>query len=164
MASFLPSNTLYATLNESFTLPEKIELWQKVIITREVDTAKILNGKTNGTYSTVPNLSGEQWPGSSNQNNVRTLRKMIHISALPNTTTTNYAHGITTTTTGFFVSKIYGAASDAANHLYIPLPYPSATGASIIEISMNATNIVVTTGSNRSAFAAYIIIEYGIVV
>lgn len=163
MATYLPSGTLSPQLTQNFTLPEKPETWQKILITREVHTANILNGKTNGSYSTMANLSGEQWPGPNNQALTQTMRKLVYISALPNNTTGSYAHGITTTTTGFFVSKLYGAASDSTDNLYIPLPYPSATSASIIELYMSATNVVVKTGSDRSSYSGYVVIEYGVV-
>lgn len=89
-----------------------------------------------------------------------TYRMVVDFGALPNTSTKTVAHNIDFTTE-FSVTRIYGAATDPVNLVYIPLPYSSPTLANNIELFINGTNVTVTTGSNRSAFTrCTIVIEY----
>lgn len=87
-------------------------------------------------------------------------RKVINFGALPNTGTTSIAHGITVTPTTTF-TRFYGASSDTAGNNYIPIPYASPVLANNIELNADATNVNITTGSNRTAFTVtYIVVEY----
>lgn len=89
-----------------------------------------------------------------------TYRMVVDFGALPNTSTKTVAHNIDFTTE-FSVTRIYGAATDPVNLVYIPLPYSSPTLANNIELFVDGTNVTVTTGSNRSAFTrCTIVIEY----
>jgi hypothetical protein len=88
------------------------------------------------------------------------FRKVINFGALPNTATKSVAHGIAFGDT-FTTTRIYGSSSDTTGHTYIPLPYASPTDANEIELNVDATNVNVTTGSNRTNFTVtYIILEY----
>lgn len=79
---------------------------------------------------------------------------------LPNTTTQSVAHNLELNNAYSF-TRIYGAATDPLNLQYIPLPYASPTAANNIELSVDGTNVNITTGSNRSNFTTtYIILEY----
>ncbi len=88
------------------------------------------------------------------------LRKVINFGTLPNTGTTTVAHGITCTAATSF-TRIYGCSSDPVGFNYIPLPYASPTLANNIELRVDATNVTIITGSNRTAFTiTYIVLEY----
>lgn len=85
------------------------------------------------------------------------FRKVIDFGALPNTGVKTVAHNIAPTSSYSF-TRIYGTASDQTGLNYIPLPY---AGANPIELSVDATNVIVTTTSNRTNFnVTYIVLEY----
>lgn len=88
------------------------------------------------------------------------FRKVINFGALPNAGAKSVAHGITCTAATSF-TRIYGCATDPVALAYIPLPYASPVLANNISIDVNATNVTITTGSNRTAFTiCYVILEY----
>ncbi len=88
------------------------------------------------------------------------FRKVINFGALPNTATKSVAHGISITTT-FTFTRIYATASDTTGLTYIPIPYASPTDASNIELSVDVTNVNITTGSNRTNYnVTYVVLEY----
>lgn len=87
-------------------------------------------------------------------------RTVINFGALPNAGTTSVAHGITCTSSTTF-TRIYAAASDTTGFNYIPIPYASPTLVNNVELSVDATNVTITTGANRSNFnVCYVILEY----
>lgn len=87
-------------------------------------------------------------------------RKVINFGALPSSTTKNVAHGLSINNTYSF-TRIYGAASNQAGSSYLPLPFASPTAASNISLSVDGTNVIIITGSNRSAYTkTYIVLEY----
>jgi hypothetical protein len=84
----------------------------------------------------------------------------VNFGALPNTATKSVAHGITITTATTF-TRIYATASDTSGSTYIPIPFSSPTLVSNIQITVDATNVNITTGSNRSNFnICYVVLEY----
>lgn len=93
-------------------------------------------------------------------NNRNTYRMVVDFGALPNTTTKSVAHGIAFDP-NFTLTRMYGASTDPVNLLYLPLPYASPTSANAIEMYADATNVVIITGSNRSAFTrTTVVLEY----
>ena len=88
-------------------------------------------------------------------------RQVVNFGVLPNTGTTSIAHNITVTPTTTF-TRIYATASDPSGNNYVPIPYASCTAvADNIELAVTATNVVITTGSNRSNFTiTYVVLEY----
>lgn len=88
------------------------------------------------------------------------FRKVINFGQLPNTGTTVVAHGLAPTN-AFTFTRIYGAASDTTGLNYIPLPYASPTPANNIELRVDNTNVIITTGSNRTNFnVTYVVLEF----
>ncbi len=118
------------------------------------DTMEFLNSQV---YFPNPTLNS----GTSTTPTYRSVfRKVVNFGALPNAGAKSVAHGITCTQATSF-TRIYGAASDPVNFLYIPLPYASPVLANNISIDVDATNVTITTGSNRTAFTiCYVILEY----
>lgn len=87
-------------------------------------------------------------------------RKVIDFGALPNAGVKTVAHGITFDASSS-LTHLYASATDPVNLLYIPIPYASPTLANNIEISLDSTNVIITTGTNRSAFTiCYVVIEW----
>ena len=127
-----------------------------------------LNLKDSGYYDTQEFVTGSQlFPNpslissSSTTPSFRNIyRTIVNFGALPNAGSKSVAHGIAITS-GFSFVKIYGAASDQTALNFIPLPYASPTLINNIQIDVDATNVTITTGSNRTNFTiSYIILEY----
>lgn len=127
-----------------------------------------LNTRDAAYYNTDEFVNGQVFfpnPALSSQTTTmptfrQVLRLVVNFGALPNTGTKTVAHNIPINSQYTF-TRIYGAASDTTGLNYIPLPYASPVLANNIELSVDATNVIVTTGSNRSNFnVTYIILEY----
>lgn len=87
-------------------------------------------------------------------------RLIVNFGALPNTATKSVAHGIPITS-GYTFTRIYATASDTTGLTYIPIPYASPTDANEVELNVDATNVNITTGSNRTNYnVCYVILEY----
>lgn len=128
--------------------------------------ANAVNSKDNGSYYTSEFVNGQLFfplaatAGYTETKPRNVLRKVIDFGALPNTGTTNVAHGITTDGNTIF-TRIYGCATDPTAQIYLPLPYSSPTLVNNIELSVTNTNAVITTGANYAAYTTtYVIIEY----
>lgn len=131
--------------------------------------ALTLNIKDTGQYPTSEFVTGKQFfPNPANNSSTaanpalrQVLRKVInYTTALPSTGTATIPHGITCTTATTFTS-IKATASDKSGFNYIPIPYASPTLANNIELKLDATNVYIITGSNRSNFTqTYIELEY----
>ena len=140
-----------------------VRLYQNV---NNISTA--VNLKDSGYYDTQEFVNSQLYfpnPGNNSAMGKTAVyrqvnRLVINFGALPNTGTKSVAHGLTPNSSWTF-TRIYGCASDTTGFNYIPLPYASPTLANNIELSVNATNVTVTTGSNRSNFnITYIVLEY----
>ena len=118
------------------------------------DTTQFVNGQL---FFPDPSLSSSSATSPSFR---QVTRLVVNFGALPNTATKSVAHNIPITAQYTF-TRIYGAASDATGKTYIPLPYASPVLVNNIELSVTATNVVITTGSNRSNYnVCYVILEY----
>ena len=131
--------------------------------------ALVLNVKDTGLYQTTELVNGQLYFSNPAYNSTtaatptlrQVYRKVInYTSALPNTGTVTIAHGITCTANTTF-TRIYGCASDKTGRNYIQLPYASPTLANNIELKVDATNVTIITGNNRTNFTqTYIVLEY----
>lgn len=122
----------------------------------------LIEFNTNKVFFPNPALTSIT-PQTPTDRNV--FRKVINFGALPNTGTKAVNHDIPFNTPAgastYSLTQLYGAASDQIGLNYIPLPYASPTAAQAIELRATGTQVIVTTGSNRSAFTTcYIVIEY----
>jgi len=123
-----------------------------------------LNIKDSAYYDQSEFVNGQSfWPSAavpSSQtdavNRRQAFRKVINFGALPNTATKNVAHNIDITT-GFTFTRIYGCASDTTNRNYTPIPNANSD----IRITVNATNVVITTSANYATYdTTYVVLEY----
>lgn len=97
--------------------------------------------------------------GGTTQQFRTVLRKVIDFGALPNTGTKSVAHGITFDY-NFTLIQLWASSTDPVAFVAIPIPFASATGGHV-EINMNATNINITTTSNRTSFTrTFVVVEY----
>ncbi len=87
-------------------------------------------------------------------------RTVINFGALPAAGTKSVPHNINCTTSTSFV-RIYATATDPVGLNYIPIPYASSVLANNIELSVDATNVNIAVGVDRSAFTiCYVVLEY----
>jgi hypothetical protein len=136
------------------------------LMQRTNQIALALNLKDSALYYTQEFVNGQTFypPIASPQTAPprQVFRKVINFGALPNTATKTVAHGINVTTL-FSFTRIYGCASDTTTSNFIPLPFINVSGAITgnIELSVDGTNVYVTTAANSSNFdTTYIILEY----
>jgi hypothetical protein len=127
-----------------------------------------INVQDTGMYNTDQFVNGQLYfpnPNSSSANTNATQfrqvsRKVINFGALPNATTKSVPHGIICNASTTF-TRIYGCSSDTTGFNYIPLPYASPVLVNNIELKVDATNVTVITGINRTNFnITYIILEF----
>lgn len=86
-------------------------------------------------------------------------RIVVNFGALPNAATKSVAHNIGDINSQFTFTRIYGAASNTTGLNYIPIPTSQALGE--IYITVDATNVNITTAYDASAFnMCYVILEY----
>lgn len=130
------------------------------------DMALAINLKDTGVYDVEEHVNGQGFfPVDPNIQDSETYRgvyrKVVYYpTALPNAGTVNIPHDITLNVACTF-TRIYGVANDIASGSYLPLPYASPTAANNIELSVNGTNVTITTGSDRTAYTQnYIILEF----
>lgn len=131
--------------------------------------AVLLNLKDTGYYPLSEFVNGQSFfpnpalsaTGTSQVATYRQVyRLVINFGSLPNTGSTSVAHGLTPTTKWSF-TRIYATASDTTSFNYIPIPYASSVLADNISISVDATNVTITTGSDRTNFdTCYVVLEY----
>ena len=155
-----------------YTILDRQVLMQK--ISRPDCVSLMLNVKDSGYYAQEEIVNGQLfYPDYSRVDSAssapstyrQVFRKVINTGTLPNTGTTNTAHGITLLplagNTTFVFTRIYGCATDPVNKIFLPLPFASPTDAENIRIHADNTNIVITTGANRTAFTvSHVVVEY----
>lgn len=129
--------------------------------------ANVINAKETGLFDVDIILNGQSWFPNPNYSSTTAavakprsgLRLVINFGALPNTGTKSVAHGIDITA-NTVITHLYGAATNPSTS-FIPIPYASPTSANNIELNMDAMNINITTGSNRSAYTTtFVVINY----
>jgi len=170
MASSYEGN-LNNFLPQTYIIPEDDE--QRDIMLRQYlnNISTATNTKDSGFYTENETITGQQFlptygtDTSSNVNPRSVFRKVIDFGALPNSTTKSVPHGITSVSGAvlgldFSVTKISGASTNPGAE-WVPLPYASPTAANNIELFLNTTDVVITTGSNRTSFTrTYVVVEY----
>jgi hypothetical protein len=130
--------------------------------------ALAMNRKDSGIYFQQEFINGQIFfPDPTLNSNTSTppiprqaFRKVINFGALPNTATKSVPHGLTITS-GYTFTSIYGTANDTAGNSYIPLPFASPVLANNIAVTVDSTNVNVTTGNDRTNYTkCYIILEF----
>jgi|TARA_R100000501_G_C2565811_1_gene74632 hypothetical protein len=156
-------------LSENYIIPEDES--EKDLKLRQYlnNIATATNTKDSGIYDGTETITGQRFlpTFSSDTGSNATYRSVFRIvvdtGALANTGTTSIAHGITTQAS-YSLVKMYGAATDPGASTWtavLPLPYAHPTAANNIALDADATNINITTGSNRSAFTrSFVVLEY----
>lgn len=170
LGAFIETTSVYDITQLASTDVNTPEFKQFIIkLTRNLNkVATLLNIKDTGYYPRTEFVNGQLFFPDPNLNSLdpqpptyrQVYRLLINFGALPNTATKNIAHNLTITSNWTF-TRIYGAASDTTGNNYLPLPYASTVLANNISIDVDGTNVIITTGANRSNFnASYVILEY----
>lgn len=131
--------------------------------------ALALNIADKGYYVLTEFITGQQFfvnpklTSSTNpQPNFRPVfRKVINFGPLPDDAGfLTQPHGLTIKNPNQYTfTRIYGTANDQTNRSYLPLPYASTSG-NDIELEVTATDVKITTTSNRSSYSAIVVLEY----
>jgi len=145
-----------------------------IVLTQRINEISLqLNLKDTGIYSEQEFVNSQVFfpnPALSSTTaqtptQRQAFRKVINfvdgttVVSLPNAGSTSVAHGITVDANTTF-TRIYGAATDPSTS-FIPLPYSSPTLVDNIELSVDGTNVTITTGSDRTGFTnCYVVVEY----
>ncbi len=130
-----------------------------------------LNLADNGRYVQFEQVNGQQYFPNPALSSItatqpayrQVFRTVVNFGTLPNTGTKSVAHGvpITPSVTTYSFTRIYATASDQVARTFIPIPYASNTAGDPIELSVDATNVTITTGSNRTNYTiCYVVLEY----
>jgi hypothetical protein len=167
--AFVPTTNIWDTsllYEVDVTSPQFKELFVRLY--QNVNLIAIaLNLKDTGYYTTTEFVNGQSFfPNpllNSTTSTAATYRQafriVINFGALPDSTTKSVPHTIPITAAVTF-TRIYGAASDTTDSLYIPLPYVSTSGDSV-ELNLDGTNVNITTSSDMSSYTiCYVIVEY----
>lgn len=110
------------------------------------------NNKIGNIFSTEEIKTNDRWIDGK-----PIYRKTYDCGKMPNTTTKAIPHGLTNLQ-HYMVDISHSFAFNGTNH--ISLPYPNNNAQSSIAVYLDATNITIQTGSNRSAYSAYITLLY----
>lgn len=129
-----------------------------------------INIRDAGYYTLTEFINGQLFFPNPNlnsgtqQNPVyrQAFRKIINFGSLPNAGTKSVPHDLVfAQPTTYSFTRIYAAASDQTGNNFIPIPYASSTLANNIELRVDNTNVIITTGSNRTNFTlCYVVLEY----
>lgn len=119
------------------------------IADRTITASKISSAFTD--YSTTEQNTGRLWIDGKT-----IYRKHVNLGSLTNTTPKSVAHGISNLST---VVSLTGFATNGT--VFLPLPLARYNNfASQIGLYMDATNVVVEPGNDRTTYTGYVVIEY----
>lgn len=124
-----------------------------------------LNNKESGYYLQQEFVTGSNVFNINNDfNYLRPIYRMeVNFGALPAAGTKSVAHTIPNVNSAFSFVKIFGSAFNPSTTTGIPIPFSSASAiASDLEITVDATNVNITTGgTDYSAYTHTIVtLEY----
>ncbi len=161
---FLPTNYTWAIeqVNSIDIKPELKELLVQLF--QNVGSICLaVNLKDSAYYNQPEFLTGQSFfpdPSDTSFQQRGVFRTVVDFGILPNNATISVAHNIDFADTYSF-TRIYGAATDQTGMLAIPLPYVTSAGTAGIQLSVNATDVVITTTGNYAAYTvSYVVLEY----
>lgn len=135
-------------------LVEQLKKISNAVNAREIGfflEEELLSGKSLGRPA---NISGQSDQFRS------VFRKVVDFGALPNAALKSVAHGINFDA-NFTLVAFWAAATDPSGFSAIPIPYATETANGDIELSMDATNINITTSIDYSAYTRCLVtVEY----
>lgn len=156
-----PANSQSAFLSTTEVFPEDSEEFLIKITNVYASIANSTNLKEIGQYDLDELVTGQQWFTPGDPGTKRTpYRTVVNFGALPNIATKSVAHNLTDFASITF-TRIYGI-STIPGTTGLPLPFTNPAGiAESIALFVDATNVNVITGTNRTAFTeTYVVLEY----
>jgi len=132
-----------------------IKLYENINIISEA-----INKKDTGIYDVNEYLCGQMYFSTAGDKQLRPVyRKVVDFGALPAAGTKTVAHGITFNNT-CKTTQVYGSATNPSTG-FIPICYASPVLADNIELWVDATNVNIKVGKDRSAYTqCTVVIEY----
>jgi hypothetical protein len=143
-------------LDVSIELPEDPKEMRDMLNDVYQGIASTVNLKEGALFVPIEKLTSGQYFISGNpQKNREVYRMVVDFGALPNTATKTVAHTIPGWNSSFRLVKAYGAGNDPIAFEGIPIPNDG------IFLKNDATNVIVTTTANFSAFTeSTIVLEF----
>ncbi len=124
-----------------------------------------LNLKESAYYDTSEFVTGAQFfpnpavPVGTVADFRPPYRMVVNFGALPNAALKSVAHNIPVNN-GYTITRFYASSFNPTTLVGIPIPYASVA-ADNIEMNLDATNVNITTLSNRTGFTnTIVVIEY----
>lgn len=145
------------------TIPEKWEDGRQFLIETLKKISNIVNFREIGFFLDEELLSGKSFvPSSTNMQLFRAVfRKVVNFGALPNAGTKSVAHGITVNANFTLISMWASATKPTSAFSAIQIPFSSPTLNENIKITLDATNINITTAIDYSPYTiVWVMIEY----
>ena len=170
---FLPTTQTW-DVTEIYQTDVNSEKFKELMVrmTQQIgNIAQQVNSKGSGLHNAQEFATGDTFyanPANSSAGDTKAtgrpvFRKTINMlptGTLPNTGTLTMAHGLTLTS-ACTLTKLDGAATNAAGTSMIPLPYASPILVDNIALYADATNIYVTTGKDRTNYTkCNVVIEF----
>lgn len=124
-------------------------------------SADSMNTKEGALYTLKEVATFQQYFVASEPQRTRNVYRMtVNFGALPNTGAKSVPHGIAFNSE-CSITRMYGAATDPVNLLYIPLPLAAPVLIENIELYADGTNVNIITGRNFSNYTrCTVVLEY----
>lgn len=122
--------------------------------------ADAMNTKEGALYLPIELATFQKYFVSGDPQRTRnTYRMTVDFGALPNNTSKSVAHGIAFDS-NCRMTRMYGAATNPINVVFVPLPYVSQVAGDEIQLFANATDVVIVTATGWNNFEATVVLEY----
>lgn len=152
----LQSNQLPISLDTpgGLNLTETINLLFKRI-------SNTMNTKEGALYLPIELATFQSYFTPNDPQRLRnTYRMVVDFGALPNAGTKTVPHGIAFDS-NFTLTRLYGAATDSIGLTYIPLPLVAIIPNNGVQLFLDSTNVIISTGTNRTNYTrSTVVIEY----
>lgn len=157
-----PINNAYSYVPADFVMPTNPQSASLFLTDYLKKIARALQRRDLGVYSLSEIGAGLQFFPTTVGDWRNVWRKVINFGALPNTATKSVAHGITWGANNALIfTNIYATATDTTNFVALPIPYSSVASNDDISIDLDATNVVIQTETDRTAYnQCYVVLEY----
>jgi len=168
--AFVPTTDVYDA-ELIYELPINSKEFKEFLVRLRQSTnniALVLNIKDSGYYVLEEFLNGQAFfPNPALNSTTATtpqLRQVFRITvnfgALPNAGAKVIAHGINVIA-GYSFTRIYATATDPNALTFLPIPYAALVLNQNIQTDVDATNITITTGTDRTNYTiCYVVLEY----
>lgn len=163
MTTNIPSQDFNQQIPVFTAIPDEWDEAKGVLVETLKKISNAVNLREVGWEINTPILTGKKYIPETGTTEFREISRLtLEVGPLPSSATKTVAHNLSLVDATFRLVNMYGAATDTTNFLSIPLPFVSLSLADQVEISMDATNFIITTGN--ATYSNYdhavIIIEY----